>query len=331
MIAQLRSGKLGPMGEKLRMLPLHRACALLSLPRSLVYRKAADTSLSRAEDAQLLSAIETIVLAFPGYGYRRVTKQLARDGWTANGKHGVDVNHKRAARLMRANGLSCRAQRRWIATTQSSHGHRIWPNLAKKLERSGLSGLNQLWVADITYIRLPNGFCYLACILDAFSRRVIGWELARFLDARLALGALSMALAARCPKEGKEGLPSGLPNLVHHSDRGVQYACDDYVSVLLARGIQVSMSAKGTPRDNAKAESFFRTLKVEEVYLCDYLNFEEALLRIERFLEEVYNQKRLHSSLGYLPPKEFEASLPANFELSRSTQQPTAQMTRVVV
>lgn len=293
MIGALRNGQ---MGERLRVLPIHRACALLNLSRSLAYRIPADKASSLADEARLVDAIETIVLEFPGYGYRRVTAQLVRDGWM--------INRKRVARLMKRHGLSCRIRRRWMATTQSKHGHRIWPNLAAS---TVVTGPNQLWVSDITYIRLPSGFCYLACILDAFSRRVIGWELGRCLDARLVLGALDKALAARRPGGNATGNEEGFEErLIHHSDRGVQYACDDCVTVLLAHGIRISMSAKGTPRDNAKAESFFRTLKVEEVYLADYLSFEEALIRIERFIDDVYNQKRLHSALGYLPPVEFE-------------------------
>ena len=307
MIAALRRGELG---EKLRVLPIHRACALLSLNRSLAYRNgqsAAGRGKEQAEEQRLLRAVEAIVLAFPGYGYRRVTAQLVRDGWT--------INRKRVARLMRSHGLSCRIRRRWTVTTQSGHGHRVWPNLAADVV---VTVPNQLWVADITYIRLPSGFCYLACILDAYSRRAIGWELSRFVDAKLALGALRKALADRCPEEGFG------QRLIHHSDRGVQYACDDYVSVLLAQGIRISMSAKGTPRDNAKAESFFRTLKVEEVYLADYLSFEEALTRIERFINDVYNQKRLHSALGYVPPLEFEQMHARNLQINEQLAAQTA-------
>lgn len=197
--------------------------------------------------------------------------------------------------------MLCRLQKRFVATTDSSHSHRAYPNLLKGME---LSRLNQAWVADITYIRLPGGFCYVvhtsvnvAAVLDAFSRCCVGWHLARDIDTRLTLAALEMGLAQRRPPAG----------LIHHSDRGVQYASAEYVARLESAGALPSMSAKGNPYDNAKAESFFKTLKTEEVYLKDYQNFAEARENLGPFIEAVYNEKRLHSSLGYLPPEEFEA------------------------
>jgi transposase InsO family protein len=242
------------------------------------------------ERARLVEAVERIVLEFGGYGYRRVTAQLRREGW--------QVNHKRVLRVMREESLLCHLKQRWTRTTDSAHGLRTYPNLLKE---KTANGLNEIWVADITYVRLPQGFCYLAAILDAFSRKVIGWNLSETIDARLALGALEAAVQTRQPQAG----------FVHHSDQGVQYACRDYVERLEAAGAQVSMSGRGRPRDNAQAESFFRTLKTEEVYLQEgqgYSTVAEARKRLGQFVEVVYNQKRLHSSLGYVPPDEFEAA-----------------------
>lgn len=204
------------------------------------------------------------------------------------------VNHKRVLRILREECLLCRLQKRFVVTTDSHHARRTYLNLLKGIE---LSRLNQVWVADITYIRLPGGFCYLAAVLDAFSRRCVGWHLSRDIDTRLTLAALEMGLTLRQP-------PSGL---IHHSDRGVQYASAEYVARLESVGALPSMSAKGNPFDNAKAESFFKTLKTEEVYLKDYQNFAQARDNLGPFIEAVYNRKRLHSALGYLPPEEFEA------------------------
>jgi len=207
---------------------------------------------------------------------------------------------------MRAESLLCQLKRRWARTTDSEHGLRIYPNLLADCGWRALTRLDQAWVADLTYIRLPAGFCYLAAILDAFSRKVVGWSLSRHIDADLAVAALEQALAGRQPRAG----------WIHHSDRGVQYACRDYVERLDAAGAQVSMSAKGTPRENAQAESFFRTLKHEEVNLSDYEDYDEAKHALGCFIERVYNEKRLqrlHSSLGYRPPSEFEELFAAGF------------------
>lgn len=236
-------------------LPVERACALLGLDRSGYYRARENRRAHDVDETALRDAIENIVVEFAGYGYRRVTAQLARDGCT--------VNHKRVLRIMRQESLLCQLKRRWVPTTNSEHGLRVYPNLLQKVKAARL---DQVWVADITYIRLPGGFCYLAAVLDAFSRRCVGWHLSRFIDGDLALAALDKALTLRRPAAG----------WVHHSDQGVQYACRDYVQRLLAAGAQVSMSRRGTPRDNAQAERFFRTLKTEEVYLQDCCTFEEA-------------------------------------------------------
>jgi putative transposase len=287
--------------ERLPELPMQRMCQLMGVSRSLLYRLPADRSQAQAQEAKLLEAIERITLAFPGYGYRRVAAQLARDG--------TPVNHKRVLRLMREQGLLCRLKRRWVATTDSAHGLRTYPNLLKNIKASQLTGLDQVWVADITYVRLEEGFCYVAAVLDAFSRRVVGWHISRDIDAVLVVRALEKALEARRP----------VPGFLHHSDRGVEYACRGYVERLEAVGARISMSRKGCPRDNAQAESFFRTLKVEEVYLQEYASFAQASACIGQFIEAVYNQKRLHSSLGYLPPAEFEEKVKTEVEKANSS------------
>ena len=267
------------------MLSVRRLCTLFAVGRTGYYAHAA--ALGGERDTTLRAAIEEIVLAFPGYGYRRVTAALHREGW--------GVNHKRVLRVMREESLLCQLRRRFVVTTDSRHGCHVYPNL---LRDTMVTGLNQAWVADLTYIRLPTTFVYLACVLDAYSRRCVGWQLSREINTTLTLAALDHALAQRCP----------LPGLIHHSDRGVQYASGAYVARLEEVGACISMSAGGNPYHNAKAESFFKTLKHEEVYLRDYRNFEEAETHLERFIEDVDNTKRLHSSLGYLPPVEFEAT-----------------------
>jgi transposase InsO family protein len=267
---------------------LRQLCALFGASRSWYY--ACPSAEARAaRDVGLRDAIEALLLEFPGYGYRRVTHALARAGWT--------VNHKRVLRVMREESLLCHLKRRFVptVTTDSRHGFPTYPNL---LATAALTTPDQAWVADITYIRLPTTFVYLACLLDAYSRRCVGWHLSRDLTAQLTLAALELALSQRQPA----------PGLIHHSDRGVQYACTAYVARLAAMGARVSMSAVGNPYDNAKAESFFKTLKHEEVALNDYRTFADAEAQIGQFIDDVYNTKRLHSSLGYRPPVEFEAT-----------------------
>lgn len=238
-------------------------------------------------DLELRDEIQRIALEMSAYGYRRITAELRR--------RGILANHKRVLRLMREDNLLCLRKRSFVRTTDSNHSEKVYPNLAKDLV---LNGINQLWVADITYIRLLREFIYLAVILDAFSRRCIGWALGRTLESELAIRALMKALDSRSVE----------PGLIHHSDRGVQYASGEYTELLEENGVRISMSGRGNPYDNAKAESFIRTLKMEEVYLYEYENMAEAYSRIEHFLEEVYNQKRLYSALGYVPPAEFEQS-----------------------
>ena len=264
---------------------IERLCELMGVSRSWYYKRPCAEEKAH-KDVALRDAIERIVLEFPGYGYRRVTAALRREGWS--------VNHKRVLRIMREASLLCQLKRRFVPTTDSAHSLGRYPNLIKDTR---IDGLDEVWISDITYVRLPTIFCYLAAILDAYSRKCVGWHLSRFIDTHLTLSALEMALAARRPA----------PGLIHHSDQGVQYASSEYVLRLEEADAQISMAAVGNPYENAKAESFFRTLKMEEVYLKDYRTFEEAQENIGEFIEEVYNQKRLHSSLGYLPPVEFEA------------------------
>ena len=264
---------------------IERLCELMGVSRSWYYKRPSAEEKAH-KDVALRDAIERIVLEFPGYGYRRVTAALRREGWS--------VNHKRVLRIMREESLLCQLKRRFVPTTDSAHSLGRYPNLIKDTR---IDGLDEVWISDITYVRLPTTFCYLAAILDAYSRKCVGWHLSRFIDTHLTLSALEMALAARRPQ----------PGLIHHSDQGVQYASSEYVLRLEEADAQISMAAVGNPYENAKAESFFRTLKMEEVYLKDYRTFEEAQENIGEFIEEVYNQKRLHSSLGYLPPVEFEA------------------------
>jgi putative transposase len=264
---------------------IERLCELLDVSRSWYHERPTATEKAK-RDVELRDAIERIVLEFPGYGYRRVTAALRRQGWS--------VNHKRVLRVMREESLLCQLKRRFVPTTDSAHASARYPNLVTDAK---LDGVDQVWFADITYIRLWATFCYLAAILDAYSRKCVGWRLSRFIDTRLTCSALEIALAARRPAAG----------LIHHSDQGVQYASAEYVERLERAGAQISMAAVGNPYENAQVESFFRTLKLEEVYLKDYRDFEEAHDNIGEFIEEVYNEKRLHSSLGYLPPVEFEA------------------------
>jgi len=248
------------------------------------YRQAAP-ALQPAGERAVRQAIQEIALEMPSYGHRPMTAELLR--------RDLPAGRDRVLRYMREDNLLCRPRRAFTATTDSSHTLKVFPNLARDLV---VNDVDQLWVADITYIRLPREFVYLAVLLDAFSRRVIGWALERHLMAELTLKALQMALATRGVK----------PGLMHHSDKGKQYCAAEYVSLLIKHQIRISMSRTGNPYDNAKAERFMRTVKYEEVYLADYQTLTEARASISHFIEQVYNRKRLHSALGYRPPVEFE-------------------------
>lgn len=261
----------------------HR-CRALGIARATLYRRRHRPAPADG-DMELREVIQRLAVEDSSGGYRRITRELAR--------RGVVANHKRVLRLMREDNLLCLRKRRFVVTTDSDHNLPIYPNLAHGLVPSRP---DELWVADITYIRLVREFIYLAVILDAWSRRVIGWSLGRTLEDDLTLAALRRALATRRVTEG----------LIHHSDRGVQYASTEYTKMLKDHKIRISMSRRANPYDNAKAESFIKTLKYEQVYLDEYETFEQARARIGHFLEEVYNKKRLHSALGYRPPVEFE-------------------------
>jgi len=262
-------------------------CGAAGVSRASYYRRFAE-HIPRREETELRDLVQQLALAHRHYGYRRVTELVRRAGRV--------VSRKRIARILREdNLLALRKPAFRPATTMSRHSWRVWPNLARRLVPMAV---NQLWVADITYVRLSEAFVYLAVILDAYSRKVVGWAMADHLKASLALDALERALATR------EVIPGGL---VHHSDRGVQYACGDYIDRLQAHAIQPSMSRPGCPYDNAMAESFMKTLKAEQVDGSDYRDLAHAKAEIGGFVETVYNRQRLHSALRYLSPEEYEA------------------------
>jgi putative transposase len=256
---------------------------------SYYYKAKCDVAGQARSDAELRDHIERIQGEFSGYGYRRLGRQLRREG--------IRVNDKRIRRVQRKYQLFPIRWRTFkIATTDSNHSHKIYPNL---LAQKTLTGINQAWVADITYIRILKGFVFLAALLDRYSRKLIGWAISQRIDAELCVAALRVALEQRQPP----------PGCVHHSDRGVQYACAEYITLLEQAQMQISMSRTANPYDNAHMESFFKTLKYEEVHLANYETYDDVVQRIPHFIEEVYNSKRLHSALGYLPPVEYEMAI----------------------
>lgn len=272
-------------------LSVRRRCEIAEVSVSAYYRWTTRHG-TLQESNELAAAIYAVVDEYPAYGYRRVTKELQRRGWP--------VNKKRIQRLMKQHHLQRKLKRRFVHTTDSRHPYRIYPNLIKDVVPDRP---NQIWGSDITYVRLLRGFVYLAVILDLFSRKVIGWALSRSLHSSVTLRALQMAIETRQVTAG----------LIHHSDQGKQYASEKYVALLQKYGIKISMSRKGTPYDNAKVESFFQKLKTEEVYLNEYSSYDDALLNIGTFINEVYNVKRLHSSIGYCSPVEYESSFANHF------------------
>lgn len=286
--------------NRARQISIKEACLACGVSVNAFYYYLRVKNMNKLKDEVILKEIEDIIREFAGYGYRRITRELKDRKFESNGKN---INHKRVLRIMKDNNLTVKRKRRFkINTTDSNHSLKIYPNLIKSLE---ITKINQVWVADITYIRLLRGFVYLAVILDAYSRKAIGFMLRKDLTEELALGALKMALNCR-------EVPQGL---IHHSDRGVQYSSISYTNLLKENHIQISMSRKGNCYDNAKAESFFKTIKTEEVNLSEYENYEEAKLNIAHFIEDVYNQKRLHSSIGYMSPVNFEEALITNLSV----------------
>jgi putative transposase len=281
----------GPQGQGSEVqLPIEKICQRARVSRASWYRYLLETQPQR-EEADVRDAIQRLALANRHYGYRRITVLLRREGWC--------VNAKRVLRLTREDNLLCLRKKAYAPpTTDSNHGFRVYANRTRRMQPMAV---DRLWVADITYVRLAGSFVYLAVVLDACSRKVVGWALDDHLQASLALEALDMALAARRPEPGQ---------LIHHSDRGVQYACGDYTRRLEAAGVQPSMSRGGCPTDNAKAESFMKTLKQEEVDGSAYEGLAHARASIGAFIEEVYNRQRLHSALAYQSPVEFEESQP---------------------
>jgi putative transposase len=274
-------------------LSISQSCRSLEVSRSGFSYWLKRPELVPYEEIDLRNQIQEIALEFPGYGYRRITAELQNRGYR--------INHKRALRLMREDNLLCLKRKFKPVTTDSSHGLPVYPNLLKS---TTITGLNQVWAADITYVQLMHENIYLAVILDLSSRKCIGWDLSRNMGSQLTMNALDRALKSRWT-ESTQGL-------IHHSDQGVQYASKDYVDCLRKHNIKISMSRKGNPYDNAFAESFIKTLKCEEVYLNEYETFEDAFRNIRHFIETVYNQKRLHSALGYRSPDRFESEVALN-------------------
>lgn len=270
-----------------KQLSIDQACSVLNITRSSYYKWKQNPEVIDT-DIYLKKEIQGICLEFPFYGYRRITYELKR--------RKIIVNSKKVRRIMKEENLIPRRKKAFKpVTTQSDHNYQVYPNLIKNIE---VTGLNQVWVTDITYIQLNDEFIYFAGVEDIFSRKCIGWALSRNIDTNLTIDALKMAISKR--------KYFGFDNLIHHSDRGVQYASDKYVGLLQKYGIRISMSRKGNPYDNAHMESFNKTFKIEEVYIKEYDSFEDAFKNIKHFIELIYNKKRIHSGIGYITPEEFE-------------------------
>lgn len=266
----------------------------MELAQSTYYADPKVACKEQAEDeADLQSKIEQIRVTFPRAGYRMLLGHLKRSG--------VKVGERRLRRVLSKFKLHVKPKRQFVVTTDSNHNHEVPPNLIEELS---IDGMNQVWTADITYIRINTGFIYLAIILDLYSRKIIGWSISKKIDGQLTIDALKMAIERRRPVRG----------VIHHSDRGVQYLCDAYTELLKANGFHLSCSRKGNPYDNAWTESFMKTLKYDEIYMHEYETMLDVMERLPYFLEEVYNKKRLHSSLSYVPPEEFEEKMKAKVE-----------------
>jgi transposase InsO family protein len=267
-----------------------------------------DPKISRAEkeewDADIRGKIEQIRVEQPRLGYRPLLQHLKRSG--------IHIGERRLRKVIERFKLQIKPRKRFVRTTDSNHPHEVHPNL---IEGMVLDGVNQVWASDITYIRITNGFVYLAVILDLYSRKVIGYAVSKRIDSDLALSALKMAIARRSPPKG----------VIHHSDRGVQYLCGKYVDELKEHGLHISCSRKGNPYDNAFVESFMKTLKDNEVYIWNYETYLDVLDRVPAFIEEVYNKKRLHSSLDYLTPEEFEAKWKVGYQ-NNDVSQPRLEL-----
>ena len=271
-------------------LTLVELCQLSAVSRASYYRRW-EAEKPHDEEMVVRDRLQRLAVQHRRRGYRYITKLLKREGW--------HINHKRTLRLMRQDNLLSLRRQKWVRTTDSDHDRPVYPNMARLMQ---VQGPDQLWVADITYVRLRSEFIYVAIVLDVYSRRVVGWSIGRNLDSSLTQHALEQAIQSRQPR----------PGLVHHSDRGWQYACHDYIAMLNRDGIEISMSRSGNPYDNAYAESFMKTLKSEEVDGRRYHSLEDAATSIGSFIEDFYNQNRLHSRLGYLSPAEFEAGFTLN-------------------
>ncbi|OQA28702.1 MAG: IS2 transposase TnpB [Chloroflexi bacterium ADurb.Bin344] len=262
----------------------------MGIKRSTFYYQKKVNMAKIQQETLLKEKIQQIAYQHPYYGYRRITAQLHREN--------IKVNHKRVLRMMRELGIQGRIKRKYVTTTNSRHNHRIYPNLIKDFLTTGI---NQVWCSDITYISILFGFVYLAVIIDIYSRKIVGYAIGKTLSPELTITALKMAIASRRTDQ-----------LIHHSDQGIQYTCQEYIKILKDYGIRISMSGKGNPYDNAFAESLIKTLKQEEVYLWQYETYQDVIERIPYFILDVYNKKRLHSALGYRPPEEFESLLAEN-------------------